>query len=228
MPLAIADAGRGLVEWSWLTGDPGPAREVAEVLLPRTRADGWAYLRGGLLRHLRRAGLPAEPFDGCPEGYAAGLRGDWRAAAAAWERTGDRYEGALELIESGEVGPTTAGLVVLDGLGAAPAADLARRRLRALGVTRLPRRGSPTPRPNPAGLTERQLDVLEVLAEGATNAEIAQRLHLSVRTVDHHVVGILGRLGTRSRREAAAQHRVWTAPSAPGRPRPASAPPEPS
>ena len=148
-----------------------------------------------------------------PRGYTAGLRGDWRTAAAAWERVGDGYERALELVDSGEVGPTTEGLVVLDELGAVPSADLARRRLRALGATRLPRRSPPVRRPNPAGLTERQLDVLELLAEGATNAEIADRLHLSVRTVDHHVGGIFSRLGTRSRRDAAAVHRTWTDPA---------------
>jgi DNA-binding CsgD family transcriptional regulator/tetratricopeptide (TPR) repeat protein len=213
LPLAIAHSGRGLVEWSWLHGDPGPAQEVADLLLPRMDGAGWAFIRGGLLRHLRRAGLPAEPFDGCPAGYAAGLSGDWRTAATAWERTGDGYERALELVDSGEVGPTTEGLVVLDELGAVPAADLARRRLRALGATRLPRRSSPVRRPNPVGLTERQLDVLELLAEGATNAEIASRLHLSVRTVDHHVGGIFSRLGTRSRRDAAAVHRTWADPA---------------
>ena len=195
------------------TAIPARPRRWPTSCCPGWTAPDWAFIRGGLLRHLRRAGLPAETFDGCPAGYAAGLSGDWRTAATAWERTGDGYERALELVDSGEVGPTTEGLVVLDELGAVPAADLARRRLRALGATRLPRRSTPVRRPNPAGLTERQLDVLELLAEGATNAEIADRLHLSVRTVDHHVGGIFSRLGTRSRRDAAAVHRTWADPA---------------
>ncbi len=95
------------------------------------------------------------------------------------------------------------GIRVLDGLGAVPAAALARTRLRAMGerVPRGPRAGTPA---NPAGLTERQLVVLELLSEGMTNAEIADRLVVSVRTVDHHVAAVLGKLGVRSRREAAA------------------------
>jgi DNA-binding CsgD family transcriptional regulator/tetratricopeptide (TPR) repeat protein len=204
LPLAMTHAGRAIVEWAWLTGDPERAREVARVLLPRMQSAGWAQLRGELLRHLARAGVPAAPFAGCPEGYAAGLRGDWRTAAEVWHRNGDRYERALELAESGEVEATLEALGELDALGAPAAAVLVRRRLRALGVVRRPRR-SPAARSDPTGLTDRQLDVLALLRDGATNAEIAEHLTLSVRTVDHHVAAILARLGVRSRREAVAR-----------------------
>ena len=61
-----------------------------------------------------------------------------------------------------------------------------------------------TTRANPAGLTERQLDVLELLSEGLTNAQIAERLVLSVRTVDHHVAAVLDKLDVPSRHDAAA------------------------
>jgi DNA-binding NarL/FixJ family response regulator len=91
-------------------------------------------------------------------------------------------------------------LAVLDRLGAQAAATLARRELRRLGVSHLPR---PRTRTNPAGLTDRQLEVLGLLAEGLTNAEIADRLVVSVRTVDHHVAAILAKLNVTSRREAA-------------------------
>ena len=85
------------------------------------------------------------------------------------------------------------------------AVALVRRRLRGLGVTRLPRRPQPGTLTNPAGLTDRQLEILRLVAAGLSNAEIAQRLVVSTRTVDHHVSAILAKLGVSTRREAAAR-----------------------
>ena len=85
---------------------------------------------------------------------------------------------------------------MLDGLGAAPAAAVARARLRKLGLSRIPRGPRPQTRENVAGPTERQQEVVGFLAKGMTNAEIAQRLVVSVRTVDHHVTAILAKLGS--------------------------------
>ena len=58
-------------------------------------------------------------------------------------------------------------------------------------------------RTNPAGLTARQLEVLSLVAEGLTNAEIAERLVVSPRTAEHHVAAVLTKLGRHSRRDAA-------------------------
>ena len=58
-------------------------------------------------------------------------------------------------------------------------------------------------RGNPAGLTARQLDVLALLVDGLSNADIAARLVISRKTADHHVSAILTKLGVGSRREAA-------------------------
>jgi DNA-binding CsgD family transcriptional regulator/tetratricopeptide (TPR) repeat protein len=199
--LGVAYAGLARVEWAWLAGELDVVIEVAEELLARTGHAGAAGFRAELLRYLARAGLAAEPFPGCPEPWAAGLRGDWAAAAAGWELAGDPYEQALELAGSGEPQAMREGLRILERLGASPAAARARAQLGALGA-RVPRPRRAT-RANPAGLTERQLTVLALLAEGRTNAEIAEQLVVSVRTVDHHVAAILAKLGVRSRHEAA-------------------------
>jgi DNA-binding CsgD family transcriptional regulator/tetratricopeptide (TPR) repeat protein len=200
--LNLAYAGIARVEWAWLTGAPEVAADVGERVREHLGHPGAAPFRGELERYLARAGLPAVVVSGCPPAWAAGLRGDWRGAAAGWRELGDPYEEALELAESGEPEPTAEGARILAGLGARPAAALAHERLRTMGAP-VPRGPRATTRANPAGLTQRQLAVLGLLREGMTNAEIADHLVLSVRTVDHHVAAVLGKLGVRSRHEAA-------------------------
>jgi len=199
---------RALVEWCWLDDRVEVCRPLADALVAVGSPDLDA---AELVRWLLRAGLidrdAVTPLPGLPEAHAAGWRGDWRAAADAWKRVGAPYERALELLDSGEVDATLEGIAVLDALGAAPAARIGRQRLRDLGVARVPRGPVPTTRANPGGLTERQLDVLALLAEGLTNGEIAARLVVSPRTVDHHVSAVLAKLGVTTRREAARRAR---------------------
>ena len=131
--LGVAYAGLASVEWAWLAGRPEIAERVAASLAPRLAHPGAAPFRAELARYLARAGLPAAPFDGCPEPWAAGLRGDWRAAADGWAAAGDPYERALELTESGDAQTVAEGLRILDAMDAAGAAarvraDAARRR----------------------------------------------------------------------------------------------------
>jgi DNA-binding CsgD family transcriptional regulator len=88
--------------------------------------------------------------------------------------------------------------------GAGPLAAIVRRRLRELGARSIPRGPHETTRANPFGITARELEVLQLVAQGRTNAQLAGRLHRSPKTVDHHVSAILEKLGVRSRAEAVA------------------------
>lgn len=202
----LADAAIGYAEWAWLNGRRDIATAIRDDLAAWPNTLG-APAFGELLRYLARAGVDVTPAVGGSAGYQFGVRGDWRAAAATWEMLGDPYERALEMVESGEVEATSLALQILDGLGASRAVTLVRNQLRELGVSRLPRQLRARTRTNPGQLTDRQIDVLTLLADGLTNAEIAEKLAVSVRTVDHHVAAILSRLNAPTRRDAAATAR---------------------
>jgi DNA-binding CsgD family transcriptional regulator len=89
-------------------------------------------------------------------------------------------------------------LETFERLGAIRDADAAATLLRELGA---PARTFPR---GYGALTRRETEVLSLLAEGCSNAEIAHRLYISRRTAEHHVAHILAKLGLRSRAEAAA------------------------
>jgi DNA-binding NarL/FixJ family response regulator len=79
------------------------------------------------------------------------------------------------------------------------------RRLRQRGARGVPRGPRKATRQNPAELTTRELEVLELVAQGLGNSEIANRLFLSEKTVSHHVSAILRKLGVRTRGQASAK-----------------------
>jgi DNA-binding CsgD family transcriptional regulator len=200
----LGPAAAARAEDAWLEGELG---RVAELVRPAyelavARRDAWT--RAELAHWLRRAGEPVAADPGDPEPYARAMAGDWQGAADAWERLGFPYERAEALSEADDPSARLDALARFEALGALRAAAHLRRRLRAAGVKRIPRGPRSASRAAPAGLTPREAEVLDLIAGGATNAEIAKALVISPKTVDHHVSAVLGKLGVGSRREAAA------------------------
>lgn len=202
---SIAYAGIALVEAAWLRGDQGAAIDHARLPLERTKIKGAERYHGELLRFIARCGEEAEPFERCPEEYALGLAQDFDGAARAWRAIGAPYERALELADSGSDSMMLEGLATLDDLGTVAAGDVVRRKLKTMGIKRVPGRPRPGAPAHPAGLTNRQFEVLSLLAGGSTNAEIAETLVVSTRTVDHHVSAILQKLNVETRRQASRE-----------------------
>ncbi|MFI6340181.1 AAA family ATPase [Streptomyces sp. NPDC050535] len=198
-PVAAARA-----ESAWLRRDHSAVAAAAgETFAEACRLDAGAH-RAELGYWLAKAGQ-AVPADGSGHPYALQTAGHWREAALLWEAAGCPYEHAAALAESPDPEDKLTALAALDSLDAGPLAQLIRGELRALGMRRIPRGPLAATRDNPAGLTERQLQVMGLVAQGMTNGEIADRLVVSVRTVDNHVSAVLDKLGVRTRRQAAAR-----------------------
>jgi len=190
-------------EVRWLEGDLAAARaELGEVEPLAARVAPGA--RGPLLAWLRRLrGLQQASYGPVPSPYRAEVEGRIDDAVDEWDALGCPYDAALALAFSGEETHLHEALGRLERLGAGAAASAVRRRMRELGVRSLGTGPRAAARAHPAGLTPREQEVLGLLADSLSNEQIAGRLVLSVRTVDHHVSAILGKLGVRSRHEAA-------------------------
>jgi DNA-binding CsgD family transcriptional regulator len=193
-----------LAELAWMNGTPMEAPEELRRCheLSRTQSDPW--MRGELAFWLWRSGGLGELHERLAEPFALQIAGDWLAAAAVWETLGCPYEQAMALAEAQVESAMRTALEIFERLGAAPLAGLARRKLRASGVRKIPRGAQERTRNNPHGLTNRELNVLALLAEGLRNAQIARRLFVAEKTIDHHVSAVLAKLNVRSRGEAAA------------------------
>jgi DNA-binding NarL/FixJ family response regulator len=133
------------------------------------------------------------------------MTGDWARAAELWVELGCPYEAALARADADDEDALRQALGDLQTMGAVPAAAIVARRLRGRGAVGLPRGPRPATRGNPANLTPRELEVLALVAQGLRNAEIAERLYLSEKTVGHHVSAILRKLDVRTRGEASAE-----------------------
>jgi DNA-binding CsgD family transcriptional regulator len=206
-------------EAAFLAGDADRVRTEVLRVLPLALAKGHPWFVAELSYWLWRLGDPVAPPPGCAEPYALEMAGEWQAAAHAWERIGCPYERGRALAH-GDLAAQRSALAIFEQLGARPAAEDLRRRLRRSGVRGLARGAYSASRSHPAGLTnaETQVLVLAMMCENLRNAEIAARIHRSVRTVDHHVAAVLAKLGVQSRLEAVrrAESEGWVAPPADG------------
>ena len=205
---ALVELAAARAEVAWLDGR---LDEVARV----TTAELEAARRRAALGEVARltywqtlAGFePDLKQAGAGDPYALGAAGAWAAAAAEWELRGCPYETAVALAQTGDESNLRRALELSHELGARPLATLVAQRLRRQGARDVPRGPRASTRENAAQLTARELEVLALVSDGLRNADIADRLVVSRRTVDHHVSSLLRKLDARTRGEAVAAAR---------------------
>lgn len=185
-------------EAAWLRGDTALVATCAQQGLAQTESP---WLQGQLRQWWRRAGgaLPPVALPLAPPHQAAEV-GEWRAAADAWLARDSPLEAAWALMDGDEAAWREA-WQLFSRIGAEAGVALVRQRLQAPGV----RGPYGHARHDPLGLTRRERQIAQLLAEGLSNPQIAERLHRSERTVAHHVSALLAKLGLRQRSQVAAR-----------------------
>ncbi len=203
-PQWIVAARLGRAEARWLQGELDAARSEAELAEDVSRdCDG--LTRGGVAAWLRRTGSGRQTGGQLAPPYQCQADGLAEDAAKLWTELGCDYAAGLALFDAAGGTQLRRALSIFTDLGAVAAARLTRQRMRELGMKSVPAGPQIATKADPMGLTRREREVLELICAGCTNAEIAARLFISARTVDHHVSAVLAKLGAPSRSAAAAQ-----------------------
>ena len=199
IPVRLARA-----EAHWLQGDQRRAAREAELADDvAARVDGWEC--GEIWAWLRRTGSPRLQRGELAEPYRLQAVGDWAEASRLLASLGCPYEAALALHDAGDEAALRQALTIFTGLGAPAAAQLTRRKMRRIGIRSIPAGPRTATRADPLGLTRREREVLGLICAGHTNAQIAAKLFISAKTVDHHVSAVLAKLNAPTRGDAAAQ-----------------------
>ena len=198
----IAPVAAARAESAWLSGDQSAVVEAIADAYGLSIAAGQPWILDEMAFWMWRAGETVAPLTNAKSPYAMQIAGSWQPAAAAWRELGCPYEQATAMADSEEPSTLLEALEIYDGLGALPAGRLVRERLRRMGVKGVRRGPRAETRSNPAGLTPRQAEVLALLTDGMTNGEIAERLYVSRKTIDHHVSALLTKLDVKTRHEA--------------------------
>ena len=198
----IAPVAAARAEAAWLEGRNSDAVAEIDVAWELAKDSWWA---ASLAYWRWRAGVDEPVPDLGEEQYRLEMDGRWRDASESWRVGGCRYSAAFATLTGNDEEALRHALDEFRVLGAAPAAKLAAARLREIGARGVPRGPRRSTRAHPASLTHREVEVLDLLGEGLRNAEIAERLFVTKRTVDHHVSAILRKLGVTNRAQAATE-----------------------
>ena len=193
-----------LLEYEWITGKCCFETAFLDRTVNMIGAIEKIAKKNKLYYWLRKARKEYLPLKERYEGYDTSSVTMALKEAASWENLGCPYEQALSLFEGTDDDKRKA-ITIVHKLGANAVYEKMKLEMTSSGIKSIPRGINKTTQSNPARLTSRELDILPMLKEGLQNKEIAARLFISSKTVDHHISSILFKLDVKSRTKAVTE-----------------------
>lgn len=190
-----------MLEYEWLTGKAVVEKNDLDKVIAMIGQMGQVYENSTFAFWLLKARQQPILLRERDEGYQASSRKEAVKAAARWKQLGCPYEQALLLWE-GEESDKKEAIAIVHELGAQAVYEKMKQEMKEAGIKNIPRGIRKATQANPAHLTEREMGVLLLLQEGMANKEIAEKLFVSAKTVDHHISSILFKLDVNSRVKA--------------------------
>ena len=189
------------LEYEWLTGTEVLTNADLDraMILPENHE--YNFDPGEFAYWLRKARGRILNYPGAKPGTLLKRKSETIRTASEFEKLGRPYEQALRLFEGSDNDKRKA-LTLMQALGANAIYEKLKSEMRLTGIRQIPRGLRKSTLSNQALLTSRELDILDLLKSGMQNKEIASKLYISAKTVDHHISAILFKLDVNSRVKA--------------------------
>jgi len=203
-PQRIIPVMAALLEYEWITGNNLIEKAILDDVMNIIEPRGIIYENSAFAFWLLKARTQKVQLREFFDGYKVDNPATALNASYLWKQLGCPYEQALALFEGGEDDKRKA-IEIVHNLGADAVYEKMKLEMRRSGIKSIPRGIRKSTQSNSALLTGRELDVLQLLNEGLQNKEIAFRLFISAKTVDHHISSIFFKLDVNSRAKAVQQ-----------------------
>jgi len=190
-----------MLEYEWITGKYIIEKTALDTAVEMVAKMGNRYENAQFAFWLFKARHQRIFLQEYAEGYDAYTTITSLSASAFWNKTGCPYQEALTRFE-GDSDDKRKAISIVHSLGATAVYEKMKLEMRSSGIKSIPRGARKSTLSNAGLLTERELDILQLLNEGLQNKEIASRLFISPKTVDHHISSILYKLEVNSRAKA--------------------------
>ena len=200
-PQRLAPAMTALLEYEWITGQRIIEKTVLDDVINMIEQRGNIYENSAFAFWLFKARKQKLLLNEVYEGYLIASTAMALKASALWKQLGCPYEQALTLFEGSDDNKKAA-VGIIQKLGADAIYEKMKLEMKSSGIKSIPRGIRKSTKSNPANLTEREVGVIQLLKDGLQNKEIAAKLFISPKTVDHHISSIFQKLDVNSRTKA--------------------------